>query len=262
MTLVSSIIADAFRESNILPIGVAPNANQQTEALRLYNQNISSLYGSEAGEDLNDWPLGTLNYENPNYGPPYIVPDPYRLVHPPINQRLLATNTAPTTVFLTPFPQDGSRMVIVDQFNNLAANPITLNANGHTIEGNPTVVLNVNGTFREWFYRSDLGSWEKLTSLLYGDNNPFPSEFDIFFIIGLAIRLNPRYGRELDPQTASVFKAQRNQVIARYLQSVPLEIDDSISWPFMSRQSFDQQRNFSGNYPFNQGNYSSWFGRS
>jgi hypothetical protein len=71
-----------------------------------------------------------------------------------------------------------------------------------------------------------------------------PGRIRHFFIIGLALRLNPRYGREMDPQTAAVFKSERRQFIARYLQSLPLEIDDSLSWPFMSRQGYDQQRGF------------------
>jgi hypothetical protein len=141
-------------------------------------------------------------------------------------------------------------------FGRLAAFPVTLDANGRTIEGNPTVLLNVNGTFQEWFYRADLGQWVKLTALLATDQNPFPDDFDAFFSIGLALRLNPRFGRKMDDQTALVFKTQRRQFIARYLQSQPLEIDDSISWPFMSRQGYDQQREFSSNSAFNRG----WYG--
>jgi hypothetical protein len=70
------------------------------------------------------------------------------------------------------------------------------------------------------------------------------------------MRLNPRYGRMMDPQTATVFKDARRRFVARYLQSAPLEIDDSISWPFMSAQGYDQQREFSSNRAFNRG----WYG--
>ena len=61
----------------------------------------------------------------------------------------------------------------------------------------------------------------------------------------LAMRLNPRYGRSMDEQSAAIFKQGRTSFVARYLQSMPLEIDDSISWPFASMQSYDQQRQFS-----------------
>lgn len=253
MTLISSLITDAFREGNILPLTKAPNDNQVTEALRLYNQNILSIYGSEAGETLNDWPLGSFSVDEPGFVDPRSL---YCIQRPSINRRLIATNADAITVYLTEYPQDGSRMGIIDPFGRLADVPVTLDANGRTIEGNPTKVLNVNGTSQEWFYRADKGDWVKLSSLLATDDNPFPADFDIFFYIGLALRLNPRYGREMDPQTAGIFKKQANQFTARYLQSQPLELDDSISWPFMSRQTYDPQRAFSSNAAFNRG----WYG--
>ena len=253
MTLISSIITDAYREGNILPLRKAPDVLQVAEALRLFQQNINSIYGGDAGEPLVDWPLGTFGVDEPGIVDPR-TPD--LIQRPSINSRLLATATAALTVYLTPYPQDGARMSIADTFGRLAAFPVTLDANGRTIEGNPTLVLNVDGAFQEWFYRADLGDWVKLDALLSTDQNPFPDAFDIFFICGLAMRLNPRYGREMDPQTAAAFKANRRQFIARYLQSQPLEVDDSISWPFMSAQSYDQQREFSSNRAFNRG----WYG--
>lgn len=253
MTLISSLITDAFREGNILPLGKNPNTNQTTEALRLYNQNILSIYGNDAGENLIDWTLGTFNVDEPGFVELRTL---YAIQRPSINRRLLATNTAALTVYLTPYPQDGSRMGIVDPFGRLATVPVTLDANGRTIEGAAIKLLNINGTNQEWFYRADKGDWVKLTSLLATDQNPFPEEFDAFFSIGLAMRLNPRYGREMDPQTATVFKQQRNSFMARYLQAQPLEIDDSLSWPFMSTQSYDPQRAFSSNSAFNRG----WYG--
>lgn len=253
MTLISSLIQDAFREGNILPLGRVPNANQLAEALRLYQQNIRSIYGDDAGEDLSDWPLGSFNVDEPGIVDPRTADMVQR---PTINSRLIATNAAASRVYLTPYPQDGSRMGIADPFARLATVPVTLDANGRTIEGSPTVVLNVNGTYQEWFYRADKCGWVKLTALLATDENPFPDDFDLFFICGLAMRLNPRFGREMDPQSAMVFKSNRRQFIARYLQSQPLEVDDSISWPFMSTQSFNSQREFSSNRAFNRG----WYG--
>ena len=251
MTLISSLITDAFREGNIIPLTATPNASQLTEALRLYNQNIRSVFGSDAGENLTDWPLGSYGYDDPYFNDPR---SPDTIKHPTINRRLLANNTAPITVYLTD-AQDGARVGIADQFSRLATFPVTLDANGRTIEGAPTKVLNTNGLFQEWFYRADTGNWMKVTSLLSTDDNPFPNDFDIFFICGLAMRLNPRFGRQMDPQTATVYKAQRIQFTARYLQSMPLQPDDSLSWPFMSRQSFNQQRGFSSSTAFNVGGY-------
>lgn len=253
MTLISSLIGDAFREANILPLGKAPTDNQATEALRLFNALLNAIYSNDAGEDLADWPLGTFGAESPNYALPYTD---YAITHPDLNQRLIATNTVAKTIYLTPYPQDGARMGIADPFGRLAAFPVTLDANGRTIVGAATLVLNTNGLFREWFYRADLGQWVQLSQKLATDQNPFPADFDNFFITLLALRLNPRYGRMMDDQSMAIFKASRRQFIARYLQSRPLEIDDSVSWPFMSTQGYAQQREFSSNRAFNRG----WYG--
>lgn len=254
MTLISSIILDAFRESNGLALGQVPTTNQVTEALRLYNALIAAIYGGDAGERLQDWPLGTFD-RDPN-GDCYEIPfTDHRLLHPPINMRLIAVNTVAQTIWLTVRPQDGSRMAIADPFSRLATVPITIDGNGRPIEGAASIVLNTNGTFREWFYRADLAAWVKLSDLLESDENPFPSSFDMMFSILLAMRLNPRYGRTLDAQSVATLKQNRREFIARYLQSRPLEIDDSISWPFMSRQGYDTQRAFSSNEGFRRGNY-------
>lgn len=116
-------------------------------------------------------------------------------------------------------------------------------------------MLNVNGSFIEWIYRADLGAWVRVTSVAETDENPFPDRYDQMFIILLAIRLNPRYGRQLDAQSLQVLQQNRREFVARYLQSAPLEIDDSISWPFTSVQGYDQQRNFSSRRSFDQGSY-------
>lgn len=254
MTLVSTIISDAYRESNMLALGKDPTVNQGTEALRLYNQVIGAIYGGDAGERLQDWPLG--NFDRDPNGCDYLLPyTDHRLHHPPINMRLIAVNTEAQTLWLTTRPQDGSRMGVADPFSRLATVPLTIDGNGRPIEGAASILLNVDGTFREWFYRADLAAWVKLTDLAADDENPFPAAYDIMFTILLAMRLNPRYGRALDEQSIAALKNNRREFIARYLQSRPLEIDDSISWPFMSRQGYDTQRAFSSQRGFNRGSY-------
>lgn len=252
MTLISSIITDAFRESNILPLSKAPTADQSTEALRLLNAIFAAIYGGDAGELLADWPLG--NYGRQSFEALDLTT--LQITNPPINKRLIVTNEGALTVYLTSVPQDGARMGIADPFSRLATNPVTLNANGRTIEDtNSSIILNTNGLFTEWLYRADLGDWVKITSKVSADEMPFPAMFDMMFIILLAMRLNPRYGRELDPLSADMLKQGRRQFVARYLQSRPLEILDDVSWPFMSTQSYDQQREFSSNQAFDRGGY-------
>lgn len=253
MTLISSIITDAFREGNILPLGKEPSANQAAEALRLFNSCIAALYGDEAGESLTDWPLGNYGRESPEYDLGYTD---HRLDHPTINRRLIAVNEAAKTVYFPLRPQDGARMGLIDPFGRLASVPVTLDANGRTIEGAPFIVMDEAGKGGEWLYRADLGNWVRLKGVVETDELPFPTpDFDNFFITLLAMRLNPRYGRTMDDQSALIYKAERRKFVARYLQSMPLEILDDISWPFMSTQSYDQQREFSSNRAFDRGSY-------
>ncbi len=250
MTLVSSIILDAYRECNMLALGSDPNEKQTTEALRLYNQILSGIYGGEAGELITDWPLGNFDRDPNGY---QISNVDHCLMHPTINRRLVAVNEAAMTVWLTPRPQDGAMMGIADPFGRLESVPVTLEGNGRTIEGQASIVLDTNGQFDEWFYRADLGDWVKISNVLATDENPFPAKYDTMWQILLAMRLSPRYGRSLAAETVAALKQNKQEFVNRYLQSMPLHLDDSISWPFMSTQSYDTQRNFSSTRQFSRG---------
>lgn len=253
MTLVSSIIQDAFRESNMLPLGKPPADAQATEALRLYNALLAAIYGGDAGERLTDWPLGNFGRTLADEPPVWYSDDNLR--HPTLNRRLIAVNEIAMTVRLTVYPQDGARMGISDPFSRLAAFPVTLDGSGRPIEDAATLVLDTNGLFREWLYRADLAAWLRVSDVDLDAENPFPAAYDMMFIILLAMRLNPRYGRTLDDQSLAMLKQNKREFIARYLQSQPLEIDDSISWPFMSRQGYAGQSAFSSTQAFNRGSY-------
>jgi len=250
VTVISSIITDAFREGNILPLGKEPTTLQAGEALRLINQLFKAVYGDEAGEGLTDWPLGDFGQVNPFY----TIPDDQRR-RPTINKRLVAINEAAIDVYLPVYPQDGARMGIADPYGRLATVPVTLNGNGRRIEDQAYIVLNENGMSREWFYRADLGQWVRLTSKIATDEMPFPDDFDIFFTILLALRLNPRYGREMDAQSQAIFKGQKQSFVARYAQAMPLQVTDDISWPFMSTQSYNSPSVFASNDYFSSGQY-------
>lgn len=253
MTLISSIILDGYRESNIIPLAAAPSDNQNTEALRLYNGILNGIYGSDAGELLQNWPLGDFG-RDPNI-PVAPIASRRWLHHPPINSRLIAVNEDPISIDLTLRPQDGARYAIIDPFGRLASAPVTLNGNGRTIAGAPSLVLDTDGMAEEWMYRADLGDWVQITSKALTDENPFPPKFDTMFVILLALRLNPRSGRELSDMSQSIFKQQRTEFLARYLNFQPLEIDDSMSWPYMSKQSYGQSRSFSSQGGFDRGEY-------
>lgn len=250
MTLVSSIIQDAYRESNMLPLGKPPSDLQNTEALRLYNALLGAIYGGDAGEPLTDWPLGNFGRSASTDKLPYNLD---QLNRPAFNLRLLAVNDAAMTVYLAPQPSDGARYGVADPFNRLSAFPLTLDGNGRTIEGAATLLVDADGTNREWLYRGDLGAWLRITGVELTTENPFPAEFDAMFVILLAMRLSPRYGRALDEASAAILKQGRQKFVARYLQSRPLVADDSISWPFMSLQSFGYGRDFSTQGAFDRG---------
>lgn len=252
MTVISAVVADAFREGNILAVGKTPTPAQATEALNLLDQLFATVYGSDAGEKLIDWPLG-------NFGlPADMSPLPYapaRLAHPPLNSRLVALNEAPMTVELPPEPQDGTRYAIVDPNGRLAAVPVTISAVGRTIEGAPSVVVNAIGPDAEivWIYLSDTGNWARVVGVTAASPMPFPKRWDRMFTLLLAMRLAPRYGRQLDGSSAAFLKRDQRDFVNRYLQSAPLERNGDISYPFMSIQSFNSGRAFSSTRAFGAG---------
>lgn len=251
MSLVSQIIENAFREGNFVGENNSATPKQAREAVRRFNTLITGIFGGDAGERLRDWPLGIYGREATE--PP--APPLDQLQHPLINRRLVAANAAAMTVYLMAHPQDGTRMGIVDPFSRLAAFPVTLDGNGRTIEAATTLLLNTNGMNREWVYRADLGDWRRISDLTAADEMPFPEFFDDLFSIALALRLAPLYQKEISASSLLIMQKKHREFLARYVQSSPLEIDDSISWPFMSRQGYDTQRAFSSQRGFNRGSY-------
>nr|GAT42387.1 predicted protein [Mycena chlorophos] len=243
VTLVSSIIFDAYRESNIIPLAATLTDGQSAEALGLYNAILSSLFGTDVGEFYRDFPLGNFNRDIPPGE--RISTNEHWVNHPPINSRLIALNEEPITIDLTGRPQDGARYQIMDPFSRLPDFPVTLNGNGRLISGFGSITLDTAGLDTEWMYRADKAAWVPLTNVELTDDNPFPKKYDQMFIVLLAIRLNPRYGRALSDLSQSILKVGRTAFIAQYLNSQPLEAKDDISWPFMSRQGWGYGRQFS-----------------
>jgi hypothetical protein len=221
MTLVSTIIQDAYRESNLIAVTAAPTADQSAEALRLLNRMISSLYGDEAGNQLNPMPIGRNNISRPS-GYPYYENTPDGNWFVPLNTQLVLNTTEATEVWLHPQPQDGSRFAFIDQSANLATYPLTVHGNGRSIGGSVTQVFNTNSQVAEYMFRVDVGNWFKVTDLDYTDDMPFPIDFDDLFTIGLAIRLNPRYQQQIDTQTISTYKDILRQFQARYRQVIQM----------------------------------------
>jgi hypothetical protein len=219
MTIVQQIITDAYRNSNLIAVGTQPNLAQQNEALRYLNRLISSVFGNEAGEKLEAFPIGRVNIARPQ-GYPYYNQTPANNWFVPVNKRLMLNLDDPCSVYLTPMPCDGARFAIKDIQGNLSTNPLTVYGNGRTFENQQSLVLNTNGQDSQWFYRQDLGNWQKLASLEIADEFPFPEEFEDMFVFMLAMRLNPAYEQAMDEQSGTLLERARSQFRARYRQTI------------------------------------------
>lgn len=214
MTLVSSIITRAYRESNIIPLAGSVSAAQSTEALDRLNTLVLSTVGNEAGDGLTDLTIGGT-YDQSSVINTWL----------PDNVRLLLNLTSSHTYLLDPLPKAGQRLAIVDVDSNLATYNVVLNGNGRNIEGVATLTLSTNGLNRQWMYRADLGNWVVITDLLTSDQMPFPEEFDNYFVLMLAMRLNPMYGQTMAAETIKALQRARGQLNARYALTKEVQSD-------------------------------------
>lgn len=222
MTTVTQIITDAYRQSNLVAVGASPTAAEQVEALRFLNRIVKSVFGNEVGDPLDAFPLGGENISRPSGFPWYgSTPDEEWFV--PKNARLVLNLNESIDLYLHPMPNDGTRFAVSDMANSLAAFPVTVHGNGRLIEEVTSITLNTNGLDAEWFFRADTGNWARYSPLVGADTFPFPEEFDDYFITMLAIRLNPAYGIQLDPQSEMMLKRSLKQLRARYVQIVMVQ---------------------------------------
>lgn len=216
-TLVTSIIADALRETNLIPLGVTPTAAQQTEAFGKLLTVVASVLGNEMGENLTPFPLGTLDIQSPAGFPWWSNQLPGNLFVQ-TNLRVMCNLTGAGFLNLHPMPHDGARMAIVDVASNFAINELTIFGNGRLIEGQTEMTYNTNGETREWMYRGDLGNWVVVSPITIDGVMPWGPEFDDLFIIRLAMRLNPRYGQTMHPASMQTLKEVQSKFSARYAQ--------------------------------------------
>lgn len=224
MTLVSDIIQQAYRESNLIASGASASTNQETEALKRLNVLVLSVLGQEAGRKLTDVLVGDGNVTFSGF-----VPATWNEDTPlPANARIVANIEAATTLYLNPAPEDGARLALIDASANLATYNLTLTGNGRLIESATTLVLSDDSLARQWFYRADLGDWRRVTDFVAADEFPFPPEFDDYFITLLAMRLNPRFGRSLGEESAAALARSRTAFRNRYRQTVTRSADAAL----------------------------------
>lgn len=242
MTIVSQIITDAYRQSNLIAINTAPTTLQADEALRYLSRIVKSTRGNEAGELLEPFPIGRNNIQRPSGWPWYEgVPPADWFV--PENKRLMCNLSSAATVYLHPQPDNGASFGVQDLSSNLSTFNLTVQGNGRKIQGADTLVIDTNDINAEWMYRDDLGSWELVTPLLISGEMPYPEEFDDYFINMLAMRLNPAYGTALDPQSQAVLQRMKTQIRARYAQDIPQRSEFGLIRPARTAADRDEWAN-------------------
>ncbi len=259
MTTIASIINSGLRETNLIPLDVAPSANQVTEAFNLLSTIVAGVLGNEAGENLNPFPLGQDNISAPTGYPWWDNNLPGNIfIHS--NTRIMCNLTGPGFVKFDPAPHDGARMGVVDCSNNFDTETLTVFGNGRLIDGSSEIVLSNPGVAQQWLYREDIGSWVTVVPIAMDGQMPWPPEFDDMFIIMLALRLNPRYGQVIHPASAEVLKTATTKFAARYSQNksqVPSE--DGLLYltnyyryygRYSNRQYGDANNYFNSGYPF------------
>lgn len=213
MTTTTAIIKSALRESNLISLVAAPTADQQTEAMSLLASVVAGVYGYSVGENLRDWIIGYDGQYLPNLGWNYLR---WRWLEQ--NTRVVLNQTDAQTLYMPRRPNEGARIQVVVANGDVVANPVTLDGNGFLIDGDATLVIDAADDAGTWIFNAEAASWELVEVLALGDDMPFPLQFDDFFIIKLAARLNPRYGRSLTNETIARLQEMQEQIESFYRQ--------------------------------------------
>lgn len=229
MTLVSDIIKEAFEESGLLTDTEYPTRTQFDKALIRLQRIVDSVYDNEAGVKLTDWYLGNNGVYQAEPTFEFVRSE----IYPYQNTRLVANNTSNITVYLPYKPNDGARIQIVDPKGTLGTYTVTLDGNGRSIENSATLAASTDG--RTWFYRADQADWVRIAALTSSGDLPFPSQFDDYFIIALAKRLNPKYGSTSHIDSERRFLETRRKLQSQYAQSYQTPIDASLTGSFVRR---------------------------
>lgn len=210
-TAVRELIVEAFEE-----IGVARNDRtiryrDGQMALERLNNIVRSLMGQGIGEKLTDQTITTDTTICSNT----------RVVVP--------AHTSSFTVTLPEDPEDGALFQLVDAAAGFTAYPVTVDPNGRLFEGSTSSVsAALNGYNLMWLYRGDLADWKRVAVLDLNDDFPFPIEFDDAFIIQLAIRLAPRFGKSLSNESVATSQRALSGLRARYRQRVVTSADQGV----------------------------------
>lgn len=217
MTTASVIINRAFRETQIVPSDVAPTDAQVTEALPLL-QGIIDRYVRAPIVTL--W-LGQVSDIRQQRGSVFRDFTPYAdKVAIPQDIYLNCLLDSAKTIKLPPSPGDGARIVVLDVGGTFGTNFLTIEGNGNLVDGGASLVLNASGVGVSLLYRRELAQWIIVPDAVGLSNNlPYPTLYDDLFIIELAMRLEPRYGKEMPAITMEIYKMVKSMFTGRYMMT-------------------------------------------
>lgn len=214
MTTATVIINRAWRETQLLPSDVTPSTSQYTESLPLLQGLLERHIRAPI---LTIW-LGNVTALRQQRGVVLRDFTPYAdRVAVPQDVYVNCVLDGPKTLMLPPTPGDGARIVIIDVSQNFGTYPLTLTGNGNLIDGGADLVLSASGEGVSLMYRRDLAEWVPITTLELSNNLPYPAMYDDLFVIELAMRLDPRYGKEMPAVTADIYRSIRSQFVGRYM---------------------------------------------
>lgn len=227
MATLRQIVTDGYRESGLTAVGATPEADEFDEGLRKLEIIINSLIGNQFSDKLESLSYGNSGLVN-TYAKGLDRSDEVDTKYAPSGVRLVFNNAEATTIYLDPNPQDGARFAVIDNSGNFATYNVILSGNGRKIETVASVTLATNSLQREWLYRSDLGSWQRITDLTDSDESPFPTDFDDYLAILLAMRINPRYHEQTSQETMMFMRRYENQFRSRYRQTIQPEVEEGL----------------------------------
>lgn len=213
---VAQVIRDAFRESNLVARDQNLSASEQAEGLRSLQKILDSTFGYEVGENLVSVYLGFNNILQHQYEMFERFDTTDRVLE--INTNLVCNLDSAETIYLPFNPSDGARLSIIDNSGNFSTNNLTIETNGSRIEGQTQLILNTDNYSGSWFFRKDTNNWTKVVDLSLNDEFIFPRAFEDYFVITLAMRINPSYGMEMNEQSALRYRDVKGKLAARYAQ--------------------------------------------
>lgn len=229
MATIAQLITDAYQVNNLIGLTETPSAAEQDKALRMFNRIFRSALGYELGERLPSLNIGTNGVTKPaSY---YYTDNRYELFPPyflPANYRFVLNLSEPITAYLPTDPEDGARIAVLDSFGNLSTNPITLAGNGRKIEGQTSVLLDTDNYSAEWFFRSDLGEWVKISNLAASDDFPLPTEYEEYFIMLLNIRLLAGENVNPAPEISPILSELRKKIRTNYRQTRTVKAEPAL----------------------------------